>query len=427
MSTLTQEQLDSVAGYPAREAARILGVGKTTVQKYRIIARDNHGRLPRVRSDRAITDRADTGYKFEQGTDGTVDLSTRPSEVPQTTAEVDELLRAKGIDPTAYNVSYGFSEWEQGDGDGGTRTLTSYRVRATPKTKPGEAPKLDPQELIDAIGTFQFTPSEPAKDAPAFVITPSDMQIGKTSYNGGTDETMERVMHSFDKAERRVKGAGFSEIVIAELGDPLENFYNTSSQAQTNDLDLTGQVRVARRLMLEGIKQLAPHAPVVTYATVPSNHGTVRVGFKAPAGDNHNDWGIEISHQLEDAVRMNESYSHVRFVRPARLDESLNHRTISGTNIGMVHGHQARGADKIGEWWKGQTHGRQPVSDSDILIAGHWHSFRVQHSGAAKWVMVSPASDPGSDWFTNVTGEYSETGMMSFITANGGWAELDIL
>jgi hypothetical protein len=335
----------------------------------------------------------------------------------------ESILASHGLDAEQYNVSFGFSEWESGDG-----VKKSYRVKASPKAQKDAAPKLDPNELREAIESFIFVPSGVSQtNGQAFVVAPSDMQIGKTSYNGGTPETIQRVMESFSKAEAFAKENNFAEIVIAELGDPLENFYSTSSQEQTNDLDLTGQIRTARRLLLEGIKMLAPYAPKLTYAAVPSNHGSVRKGFKAPAADNHNDWGLEISHQLEDAVSMNGSFSHVTFVRPEKLQESLNYRTSSGTNLGMVHGHQARGAEKLGEWWKGQTHGRQPVAGSDILLAGHWHSFRVQHSGAAKWVMVSPASDPGSDWFTNITGEYSETGMLSFTTYNGMWDNLRIL
>ena len=44
--TLTQAQLDRVAGKSSREAANILGVGKSTVNKYREIARLNGGVLP---------------------------------------------------------------------------------------------------------------------------------------------------------------------------------------------------------------------------------------------------------------------------------------------------------------------------------------------------------------------------------------------
>jgi len=405
---LTREQLAQVEGLTVREAAKVLGVGKTQVADSR---KSYASQKPQEGSGTAF---------YEQAADGTVTASTRLTDEAVT---AESILASHGLSAEDYNVSFGFSEWEVGES-----VKRSYRVKATPKTAKDAAPKLDPNELREAIESHVFIARKAIPEAKqTFVVTPSDMQIGKTSYNGGTPETINRVMESFSKAEAFVKENTFAEIVIAELGDPLENFYSTSSQEQTNDLDLTGQIRTARRLLLEGVKMLAPYAPRLVYAAVPSNHGSVRKGFKAPAADNHNDWGLEISEQIEDAVRFNESYNHVQFIRPEKLQESLAFTTVSGTTLGMVHGHQARGAEKIGEWWKGQTHGRQPVSGAEILLAGHWHSFRVQHSGAAKWIMVSPASDPGSDWFTNITGEYSETGMLSFVTANGGWDNLRIL
>lgn len=415
---LTRGQIESTSHLTSREAAKALGVGKTTVNKYRAYYQ--------VTPDSGNWETVPTtaGATFERKLDGSVTASTRPSTAPQTPEDGAQLLRDKGIDPDAYTVTYGFSEWEAQTKSG---IVTMYATKISAKPKPAsELLKLDTDELISAIDKYDFTPVIKDTRPESFVITPSDMQIGKTSYNGGTPETIERVLASFGKAVEFVKDFRPAEIVIAELGDPLENFYSTSSQRETNDLDLTGQIRVARRLLLDGIKQLSPHSPVIRYATVPSNHGSVRVGFKAPAGDNHNDWGIEISNQLEDAVRENNSLNHVVFHRPVRLDESLILET-SGTKIGMVHGHQARGADKIGEWWKGQDHGRQPTGEADILLVGHWHSFRVQHSGNARWYMVSPASDPGSDWFTNIKGEYSETGMLTFTTSEGRWDNLRIL
>lgn len=419
IETLTREQIQSVAGKPSREAARILGVkSKSTINEYR-----RHYNLP-YQTDKAITDPITEGYSFKQGLDGNITASTRPTTAPQTLADAEQLLVDKSVDISRHNVTYGYVEKELASG----KKTHQYTIRAVPKR--GEElvkEKLNTDELIRAIDGFDFTPLIKTTDNPAsFVITPSDMQIGKTSYNGGTPETQERVLNSFAKAVEFVKEFKPREIVIAELGDPLENFYNTSSQRETNDLDLTGQIRVARRLLLDGIKQLAPYASAVRYATVPSNHGTVRVGFKAPAGDNHNDWGIEIAAQIEDAVRENSTLGHVSFHKPERLHESMLLET-AGTKLGLVHGHQSRSADKLGEWWKGQDHGRQPVGEADILLSGHWHSFRVYHSGNARWIMVSPASDPGSDWFTNITGEHSETGMLSFTTQNGMWENLTIL
>lgn len=417
--TLTREQIESVAGKPSRDAARILGVrSKSTINEYR-----RRYNLP-YQTDKSITDPATTpGYSFSQSLDGSITASTKATESAQTLADAEQLLKDKSVDVSNHNVSYGYVERELASG----KVLHQYTIRAVPK-KGSEAVKanLDPTELIKAIDGYDFTPMIKTVNPSSFVITPSDMQVGKTSYNGGTPETQERVLNSFARAAEFVKEYHPNEIVIAELGDPLENFYNTSSQRETNDLDLTGQIRVARRLLLEGIRQLAPYAGRIRYATVPSNHGTVRVGFKAPAGDNHNDWGIEIGEQLRDVVSENPTLGHVSFHKPDHLYESMLLET-SGTKLGLVHGHQARSAEKLGEWWKGQDHGRQPTGTADILLSGHWHSFRVYHSGNARWIMVSPASDPGSDWFTNITGEHSETGMLSFTTQNGMWENLTIL
>lgn len=404
---LSPEDIERTMHLSTRAAGEELGVSKSTVS-------DARRRLALQRPQES----AGASY-FTQATDGTIDASTGVTSDP---TDVEKLLLSHGLDPAAYDVKVGFSEW----GAEGAKQ-SSYRIQATPKKVDTSTPKLDVDELFKVIENDTRVIKNPIDSTQTFVLCPSDMQIGKTSYNGGTTETIARVMASFENAKAFVEANPMAEIVIAELGDPIENFYSTSSQRETNDLDLTSQIRVVRRLLLEGIRTLAPYAPKLTYIAVPSNHGSVRVGFKAAAADNHNDWGLEISHQLEDALRMNEAYDHVQFVRPDKLQESLNYTTISGTELGAVHGHQSGKAESIGAWWGKQDHGRQPTWKSDILLAGHFHSFRIYQSGDARWVMVSPAQDPGSDWFTNIAGETSHTGMLSFTTANGTWDNLRIL
>jgi hypothetical protein len=427
---LTTEQLASVEGLSARRAAQQLGVGKSTIAR----ARSNKAGQP---NGSGITPHNPpsggsggsdavqaTGYSFEQCADGTVVASTRPSEAPQSLEDALQVLRDKELDLDAYNVTYSYSEWETGN-----RVLHSYRMRATPKPVP-TVPQLDADELLRVINDqdFSYELKDPDTAPPrTLVVTPSDLQIGKVDYNGGTKETLERVAQSFTNIKLIAARGAYDEIVVAELGDVIENFYNTSSQRETNDLDLTNQIRVARRLLLDLIVQLAPLTKKLYYVSVPSNHGTVRVGFKQPAAGSNNDWGIEISHQLEDAVRQNPTLNHVQFIRPDGLHESVALKTVDGTTLGFVHGHQARSADKLGEWWKGQSHGGMPVATADILLCGHWHSFRVQQSGNARWVMVSPTSDSGSAWFTEQTGERSRTGMLSFVTDRGGWQQLEIV
>jgi hypothetical protein len=54
-----------------------------------------------------------------------------------------------------------------------------------------------------------------------------------------------------------------------------------------------------------------------------------------------------------------------------------------------------------------------PTWDADILLAGHFHSHRKYQSGDGRYVIVGPASDNGSSWFSNLQGERATAGMLA--------------
>lgn len=385
---ISLEDIQRTAHLSSREAAKELGVGKTSVNKYR-----NQYKSVSVNGD--------------------------------TLEEAFNKLKDHDVDLTKHKMAYSVTEREMAD----TSVRRTYTLRATPDAQKADLGDdfIDADELIDIINSHVVAPPAKRGTGRTLVVCAADFQVGKVSYHGGTPELVERIQDSFDKSAARAAKGNYDEIVIADLGDIIENFFSVSSQRETNDVDLTGQVRIARRLFLYGIMTLAPHASKITVVSVPSNHGAVRIDFKSPAGNSHNDWGIEISYQLEDALRVNTSYDHVQFVRPEPLFESVAHLTSDGTELGFVHGHQAKSPDKIGDWWRNQDHGRQPTANSDILLAGHYHSLRVYQSGNGRWVIVCPASDNGSDWFTNTTGESSIGGMLVFEVGSGMWYEMEIL
>jgi hypothetical protein len=212
--------------------------------------------------------------------------------------------------------------------------------------------------------------------------------------------------------------ASASAIVI-DGGDIIENFYNTSSQRQTNDLSLPKQVLLAYKAMIKGLQLLADAGFKLTYVAVPSNHSRDRMGMQAASGDVHDDWGIVIAKLIEAST-------DIQVIVPEDYYDSVGFIT-SNTGIGVVHGHQAGSPDKIGSWWQGQSHGEMPVAHADILVTGHYHSMRVQQSGNKKWIIVGSASDRGSSWFTNNRGEQSVSGMTTFTVRDGMWSNLRIV
>lgn len=430
--TLTQSQLDKVAGYPSREAATILGVGKSTVNKYREIARLNGGHLPLGDSVNHkvlhLNDAVDGSTSaLEARSDGSLSVETS-GDVPQNKDQVDEAMRKRGFDPEDYTFNYRFSEWQANVGGGELITMYAARASAVPKREKANAEALDVSELLEVVRSWEFTPViRGGYSSVDQVVAFADPQIGKTDANGGTDETTEQVMNSFAAAAERAKEVKPRAILFADLGDGLENFNNTPAQRESNDLDLTSQVRLLRRLQAEGIRMLAPLCETLIHASSPSNHGQVRVGPQQMASTPSNDWGIEVSHQLED-VFAESKLDNLRFIRPDG-DHSISVRVElpSGTVIGMSHGDQAA-ENALALWWMKQAFGwDNPLRDAHLFLHGHYHNQAIEEVFKGRWRIGCASSDRGSAWFENKTGRSATSGMTTFLTADGGWGDLELV
>lgn len=295
--------------------------------------------------------------------------------------------------------------------------------------KPGVVDPLSYDDLADIISNPLPGPHLWTPRAHTEVLMVSDLQIGKAMQRGGgTPETLERARQSLATFVAKVQRSQPHTIVIADGGDPIENIFNVKGQIHTNDLTPDAQVRTFRRLMAEFIRALAPYAPTVIYLSVPSNHGAVRNGYGSDSqvGTVDADWGLDINYSLEEQFIGRRGFEHVRFVRPepgyktAVLD-------VSGTRVAFNHGDDSKGVLKHGEWWQKQDHGRLPGWDADVLVMSHYHTFNVGHSGNGRWVIAASSSDPGSDWFTNATGEAARQGMTTFCVEDGQWFDLAIV
>lgn len=265
----------------------------------------------------------------------------------------------------------------------------------------------------------------------ALVVVYADAQAGKVGRDGGTPELVARVAERFDRLEDHVRdlkaiGRGPTAAYWLDAGDCVENFENTAQQAHTNDLAMTEMVRVHRRITFEGLDRLAGRFDRVVAATCGSNHGRVRRGREA-VGPPSDDWGIEVLSQIADAYARNEAaYGHVSFVMPERWRETVS-LDVAGTIVGLGHGHQFARPDKAVDWWRGQTFGRQPIADADMLITGHFHHWRAQQVGNGRLWIQAPTLDNGSDWYTARSGEVSASGLLVFSVGPDGWDDLRIL
>ena len=348
--------------------------------------------------------------------DGTEGIATTPGYTDQ--PNFDAFLLDAGFDPNEIEIvgTPRTSRWQKHDGE----WLTSYRFNFRKKTANIDLPLLM-KEAKKKVKPVKLDKPEPR----CLVVMWSDLQVGKVDYRGGTEALIERVDLMQARLNALVRAEKPEKIIFADLGDTVEGFNNAApmQQLQSNDLSIMEQVDLATTFAWATLRQLAERVPDITYVSVGSNHCQWRIGREV-VGKPTDDWGIFIGRQLARLAK--EANLPIRFVEPQEHDESLAIDVFGdGFHIlGIAHGHQAKRPDNMGQWWRGQAFGRQPVADASVLIHGHWHHLRVTEMGStprgtSRFLIMAPTMDNGSGWWKKVTGEDSVPGLGVFFLEKG--------
>lgn len=338
-------------------------------------------------------------------------------------------LEDEGLDPTQYEVTK-FKKSVWGPADSPMDSVRFEFAKITAGGAPANLPDLDDlhQDVKRNLNKKRRIDSDFAVDENStLTISLADTQTGKGSdVLGGTKEMLERMELSLEAARLYVEEHRPAEIVIMDVGDSVEQFESVAVEERTNDLQMTEQIRVWRRVFWSWIDFAAGVCKDVKVLGVPSNHGRVRRG-KNNLGPMHDDWGIEVLAQVSDMASIYpERYSHVKFYSPDDNETSLSLKLVGGKVIGLAHGDQAKSPAGIPTWWQGQALGRKPIGSADILFVGHFHHFAINTFGDGRWLFICPAADSGSSWYTNISGNSSKPGVLLVTIDSKGWRDIAI-
>lgn len=307
--------------------------------------------------------------------------------------------------------------------------LHYYSIRIRRRTPPDS---LDLPSLFTLARRARRKPRErPERPRRGTLVAYADPQTGKVASRGGTPELIERVNASLKLLEDYCDEMRSDVAYLFDLGDAIEGFENTDSQAFTNDLSLPRQVEVASDILWEFTDLLAKRHDEVIVAGVGSNHCRWRRG-KGALGLPGDDWGVSMLRQLSKALSRNPAYEHVSVVWPGDHEETLA-LDVCGTIVGLAHGHQVSRPELIPAWWGKQVHGGQPLAQASILLTGHFHSFRTESTGRDPWTkrekrwFQAPTLDNGSDWYRYVAGNDSDPGLLVMTVDETGWSNMRVL
>ena len=256
----------------------------------------------------------------------------------------------------------------------------------------------------------------------AWGIMGSDWQIGKRVGDRGTPWTIDGILECVDLAKAEVKDLRRNGYAIptgffagtGDLGEGTCGFY--PNQQYLIDRNRRDQNRIIRELITHTIDELAPLFEEFHVLTVGGNHGENRNDGKKSTDDGDNDdvAQFEAVREAYDRAEQHGWDSNLMWHIPN--DELSISSTFGGVRVGFAHGHTFGSGTtaqvKAHKWWKDQDFGFQEVRDTQILISSHFHHNSEVTYGRRTHIQT-PAMDPGSEWYTNRTGEDSPRGTLT--------------
>lgn len=389
---------------------------------------------PRQDPERRAPEGWERGHSFDHAT-GTGTLSTGAVEGEPTEGVWLELIADWGLDPERVQVVPGSVQvrgWDAPVGGGEVRRLRYYRATIVDRT----VQRADVADVIAACKRRKpRAKGVVVTEHPALVVSLNDWQIGKGE-GGGSVATVEAITSAWQQVLAHLRdlsklGRRPSSVVLANTGDLVEQTSgHYPSQQFTVDLTLRDQVRVATRLLMSMVDDLVTLGYPVTVTAVPCNHGEFRGGSGKAYTTPSDNLSLMIVEHVQLATDANpDRYGHVTYAYAQDLTLVMD---VCGVHVGMTHGHQIRGggtgAAKMARWWQGQVMGNEPVAAADILMAAHLHHLEVSEE-TGRTIILAPASDGGSYWYTAQTGRTSPRGMLTMLvgsTLPRGWDELRV-
>jgi hypothetical protein len=350
--------------------------------------------------------------------DGENGFAVTPAIPDGQVPDFEQFLLEQGFNPDLYEVigNPRTSRWQKYD----ESWLTSYRFNFRLKVREHDLKLLYSQ----AKKGLPKTPVTTNFDK-VLVVMLADFQLGKSDSRGGLQEQLERLMAAFTAVERQAKRGKYAKVILADMGDIVEGFYNKASMQQTytNQISQMQQVDLAITLIWDLVKRVANHA-TVSFASVASNHCQFRLNGQTVGLPGQDDWGIMIAKQIHRLSE--ETDMGVEVLIPNPHDESLAIDVFDDQFhiLGLWHGHQSNRPEGVPSWWEKQAFGQQPVAAASIGLTGHFHHLRVQElgqhaNGGSRYWIQGKTMDNGSSWYRLNSGSESLPGITCFELEKG--------
>lgn len=335
---------------------------------------------------------------------------------PETPEEILELF---GHDPDKFSIDGAVSVAHRELVDG--RIVSTYRYKLRERAS---APDID-SLVASALKAKKHR--EIGTQGPFwFVYQAGDLQLGKRSRDGGTEEIVNFFVDSLDRAVAEFKSLrkhGIGGVQLCFPGDCIEGGVSQGGRNMwLTSETVPEQTRIFRRLLTLTVETFAPLSDRIYLDVVNGNHDQAQRQWNTYPGDG---WATECAIAADDALKMNPAaFGHVEVRVP---DKWSGHMTVpvGDSVVTVAHGHQWR-RDQGMKWWSEQGFNMQNPQASHILQHGHIHTYEVETTRDRTRISC-PTFDCGSDWFRETHGGDSKRGGLVYLLSAGEVSRLSVV
>lgn len=345
------------------------------------------------------------------------------------------------LDPNVFAVvddTVRMSSWQQSkrteSGDRDIVWLYSYSARFTRKTAEhiSETDYEAARERLRGYKLPQRIPGSGLGPEVAAVLNLADMQLHKPDGDGLTG-TMDRLTAGLENFQhyvdrQRSTGRNINEVVIVNNGDPFEGIAgNYANQRHTVKAGLRQQMNTVLDVWEMYARELYPQFDKGQFVSVHCNHTAFgrQGGTKDSITGDEDTGSAFLAEALQRILRGRREFNHVQFTIPH--DEMNVYTYIAGVPVGFNHGHKipGNGADGFEKWLNGQVRGSRQAHAARVWITAHKHSLQFFDIGSAQ-VFQCPSCDGGSKWLRDISGKFSQTGILALLIGEHtpqGWSD----
>lgn len=330
-----------------------------------------------------------------------------------------ELLEMFGHDPEQFCIQGAVGVRHRELADGRILSTYAYKLRERPSAVEvddliARVKKAKPHEDVGSSGPYWF------------VYQAGDLQLGKRSRDGATEEIVSLFLESVQRASeefKRLAPVGIAGVQLSFPGDCIEGSVSQSGRnAWLTQETVPEQTRIFRRLLMHAVEEFSPLADHLYLDVVNGNHDQAQRQWNTYPGDG---WATECAVTVDDMLRMRpEAFGHVEVRVP---DKWSGHMTVpvGDSVVTIAHGHQWKRGGAM-RWWSEQALNQQHPNAAHVLQNGHYHEVALEMASQRTRVQSS-TFDCGSDWFRETHGGESKRGALVYLLRDGDVSRLSLL